>query len=277
MSASSFLSSKLLETAKSDFDIIKIGLASPQKIRSWSYGEVKKAETYNYRTNKPEKDGLLCSVIFGTQKPYECLCGKYRKYKYRGIVCEKCGVEVTDSGVRRERMGHIELVFPVVHTWFFYSSPSCIATLLEIPLKTLERVVYFESYIVTEQGTTSLQKGKLLSTDELEDAVNEFGEDSFKASIGATAIKELLSSIDLELEKKILTNELSEVKSVTRKATIIRRIELIDSFIKSGNKPDWMVVDILPVLPPDLRPCLMLDTGKFVSSDLNDLYRRVIN
>lgn len=278
MSVSSFLSNKLLvQTQEETFDIIKIGLASSQKVKSWSYGEVKKAETYNYRTNKPERDGLLCSVIFGTQKPYECLCGKYRKYKYRGIVCEKCGVEVTDSGVRRERMGHIELVFPVVHTWFFYSSPSCIATLLEIPLKTLERVVYFESYIVTEQGTTSLQRGKLLSSEELEEALNEFGEDSFKASIGATAIKELLSSLDLEVEKKILTNELAEVKSATRKATIVRRIELIDNFIKSGNKPEWMVIDILPVLPPDLRPCLMLDTGKFVSSDLNDLYRRVIN
>jgi DNA-directed RNA polymerase subunit beta' len=277
MASGSFLSNKLLETAKSDFDFIKIGLASPEKIRSWSYGEVKKAETYNYRTNKPEKDGLLCSVIFGTQKAYECLCGKYRKYKYRGIICEKCGVEVTDSGVRRERMGHIELAFPVVHTWFFYSSPSCIAILLEIPLKTLEKVAYFESYIVVEQGTTTLQKGKLLSSEELEEALNEFGEDSFKAMIGAAAIKELLAGIDLELEKKILTTELAEVKSITRKTSIVRRIELIDNFIKSGNKPEWMVIDILPVLPPDLRPCLMLDTGKFVSSDLNDLYRRVLN
>ena len=277
MSSGSFLSSKLLETAKSDFDIIKIGLASPEKIRSWSYGEVKKAETYNYRTNKPEKDGLLCSVIFGTQKAYECLCGKYRKYKYRGIVCEKCGVEVTDSGVRRERMGHIELAFPVVHTWFFYSSPSCISIILDIPLKTLERVVYFESYIVTEPGTTSLTRGKLLSSEELDDALNEFGEDTFKASIGANAIKELLKGLDLTLEKKILENELAEVKSATRKTAIIRRVELIDNFLKSGNKAEWMIVDILPVLPPDLRPCLMLDTGKFVSSDLNDLYRRVIN
>lgn len=277
MSLSSFLSNKLLETAKSDFDLIKIGLASPEKIRSWSYGEVKKAETYNYRTNKPEKDGLLCSVIFGTQKAYECLCGKYRKYKYRGIVCEKCGVEVTDSGVRRERMGHIDLVFPVVHTWFFYSSPSCVSILLDIPLKTLEKVVYFESYMVVEAGTTSLTRGSLLSSEEYDDALNEFGEDSFKAMIGAVAVKELLKNIDLELEKKILFNELENIKSATRKTAIIRRIELIESFIKSGNRPEWMVVDILPVLPPDLRPCLMLDTGKFVSSDLNDLYRRVIN
>ena len=277
MSAGSFLSNKLLETAKSDFDVIKIGLASPEKIRSWSYGEVKKAETYNYRTNKPEKDGLLCAVIFGTQKAYECLCGKYRKYKYRGIVCEKCGVEVTDSGVRRERMGHIDLAFPVVHTWFFYSSPSCISILLDLPLKTLEKVVYFESYIVVEQGTTPLQKGKLLSSEELDDALNEFGEDSFKAMIGAAAVKEMLMAIDLPLEKKMLTEELVDVKSVARRTSIVRRIELIDNFIKSGNKPEWMVVDILPVLPPDLRPCLMLDTGKFVSSDLNDLYRRLIN
>jgi DNA-directed RNA polymerase subunit beta' len=277
MSSGSFLSNKLLEAAKSDFDIIKIGLASPEKIRSWSYGEVKKAETYNYRTNKPEKDGLLCSVIFGTQKAYECLCGKYRKYKYRGIVCEKCGVEVTDSGVRRERMGHIELAFPVVHTWFLYSSPSCVSTLLDIPLKTLEKVIYFESYIIVEQGTTSLQKGKLISSEELEEALDEFGEDSFKAMIGASAVKELLLGLDFDLEKKVLTTELAETKSVTKKSSIIKRLELIESFIKSGNKPEWMVVDILPVLPPDLRPCLMLDTGKFVSSDLNDLYRRVIN
>lgn len=277
MSSGLFLSHKLLETAKSDFDLIKIGIASPEKIRSWSYGEVKKAETYNYRTNKPEKDGLLCSIIFGTQKAYECLCGKYRKYKYRGIVCEKCGVEVTDSGVRRERMGHIDLVFPVVHTWFFYSSPSCVSVILDIPLKTLEKVVYFESYMVVDSGTTPLVKGTLLSSDEYENTLNEYGEDTFKVMIGAAAVKELLKNLDLNLERKILASELETTKSATRKTSIIRRLELIDSFVKSGNKTEWMVVDVLPVLPPDLRPCLMLDTGKFVSSDLNDLYRRVIN
>lgn len=278
MSLGSFLSNKLFETAKPNFDTIKIGIASPEKIESWSFGHVTKPETYNYRTNKPEKDGLLCSVIFGPQKPYECLCGKYRKYKYRGIVCEKCGVEVTHSGVRRDRMGHIKLAFPVLHTWFCYSSPGCVSTLLDIPLKTIEKVIYFESYIVVDPKTSTLEKGVLLSYDEYELAMDEHGEDNFTAMIGAAAIKELLISLNLEFEKRLLVNERAKIKSATRKLAITRRLDLIESFLKSGNKPEHMVIEVLPVIPPDLRPCLMLqDTGKFVSSDLNDLYRRVIN
>lgn len=257
-----------------NFDSIRIKIASPESVRGWSYGEVKRPETYNYRTLKPEKDGLLCPVIFGPIKNYECLCGKYKKYKYKGIVCEKCGVEVTESSVRRERMGHIDLVMPVVHTWFLYSSPSCISLLLDLPLKSLEKVAYFDSYIVTNAGTTKLARGQLLSEDELGEAIGEYGIDAFKADTGAKAIRDMLAAVDLVREKEYLISKLSEGKSNVK---IVKRLEVIDGFITSGNKPGWMVFNVLPVLPPDLRPCVILEADKFVSSDLNDLYRRVIN
>ncbi|SOB86594.1 DNA-directed RNA polymerase subunit beta' [Sphingomonas guangdongensis] len=259
------------------FDQIQIGIASPDRIRSWSFGEIKKPETINYRTFKPERDGLFCARIFGPIKDYECLCGKYKRMKYKGIVCEKCGVEVTVSKVRRERMGHIELAAPVAHIWFLKSLPSRIGLLLDMQLKQLERVLYFESYIVTEPGLTPLEKFQLLTEDELLDAQDEYGEDAFTAGIGAEAVKIMLMDLDLEGERKELLEELATTKSELKPKKIIKRLKVVESFIDSGNRPEWMILDVVPVIPPELRPLVPLDGGRFATSDLNDLYRRVIN
>ncbi|MHA6722532.1 DNA-directed RNA polymerase subunit beta' [Sphingomonas sp. RS2018] len=259
------------------FDQIQIGIASPDRIRSWSFGEIKKPETINYRTFKPERDGLFCARIFGPIKDYECLCGKYKRMKYKGIVCEKCGVEVTVSKVRRERMGHIELAAPVAHIWFLKSLPSRIGLLLDMQLKQLERVLYFESYIVIEPGLTPLEKYQLLTEDELLDAQDEYGEDAFSAGIGAEAVKQMLIDLDLEGERKELLEELATTKSELKPKKIIKRLKVVESFIDSGNRPEWMILDVVPVIPPELRPLVPLDGGRFATSDLNDLYRRVIN
>ena len=259
------------------FDSIRISIASPEKILSWSYGEIKKPETINYRTFKPERDGLFCARIFGPIKDYECLCGKYKRMKYKGIICEKCGVEVTLSRVRRERMGHIELAAPVAHIWFLKSLPSRIGTLLDMTLKDIERVLYFENYIVTEPGLTSLGENQLLSEEEYILAVDEFGEDSFTAMIGAEAIYELLAGMDLEKIAVDLRDELSGTTSELKIKKIMKRLKLVENFIESGNRPEWMIMKVVPVIPPDLRPLVPLDGGRFATSDLNDLYRRVIN
>jgi DNA-directed RNA polymerase subunit beta' len=259
------------------FDQIQIGIASPERIRSWSFGEIKKPETINYRTFKPERDGLFCARIFGPIKDYECLCGKYKRMKYKGIVCEKCGVEVTISKVRRERMGHIELAAPVAHIWFLKSLPSRIGLLLDMQLKQLERVLYFEQYIVMEPGLTPLERFQLLTEDELLDAQDEYGEDAFTAGIGAEAIRKMLEELDLEGEREELLKELAETKSELKPKKIIKRLKVVESFIDSGNRPEWMILTVVPVIPPELRPLVPLDGGRFATSDLNDLYRRVIN
>ena len=259
------------------FDEIKIGIASPEKIRSWSFGEIKKPETINYRTFKPERDGLFCARIFGPIKDYECLCGKYKRMKYKGIVCEKCGVEVTVSKVRRERMGHIELAAPVAHIWFLKSLPSRIGLLLDMQLKQLERILYFESYVVLEPGLTALEKNQLLTEDELLSAQDEYGEDAFSAGIGAEAVKTMLMDLDLEGERKVLLEELAVTKSELKPKKIIKRLKVVESFLESGNRPEWMILEVIPVIPPELRPLVPLDGGRFATSDLNDLYRRVIN
>ncbi|MGY4396947.1 DNA-directed RNA polymerase subunit beta' [Sphingomonas sp. UYAg733] len=259
------------------FDQIQIGIASPDRIRSWSFGEIKKPETINYRTFKPERDGLFCARIFGPIKDYECLCGKYKRMKYKGIVCEKCGVEVTVSKVRRERMGHIELAAPVAHIWFLKSLPSRIGLLLDMQLKQLERVLYFEAYIVIEPGITPLEKYQLLTEDELLDAQDEYGEDAFSAGIGAEAVRIMLQELDLEGERKELLEELAVTKSELKPKKIIKRLKVVESFIDSGNRPEWMILEVVPVIPPELRPLVPLDGGRFATSDLNDLYRRVIN
>ena len=259
------------------FDQIRISIASPEQIRSWSYGEVKKPETINYRTFKPERDGLFCARIFGPVKDYECLCGKYKRMKYRGIVCEKCGVEVTLSKVRRERMGHIELAAPVAHIWFLKSLPSRISVLTDIPMKALERVLYFESYIVIEPGLTPLSVNELLTEEQYQEAIDEYGEDSFRAGIGAEALKEILASIDLEAERDAIRAELKDNASEAKRKKLVKRLKLIEAFIDSNTKPEWMILTVLPVIPPELRPLVPLDGGRFATSDLNDLYRRVIN
>ena len=259
------------------FDQIQISIASPERIRSWSFGEIKKPETINYRTFKPEKDGLFCARIFGPVKDYECLCGKYKRMKYRGIICEKCGVEVTLSKVRRERMGHIDLAAPVAHIWFLKSLPSRIGLLLDMMLKDLERVLYFEYYVVIEPGLTPLKQFQLLSEDDYYRAQDEYGEDSFTAGIGAEAIRKLLQSMDLEDEREKLLKELAETKSELKPKKIIKRLKVVESFIESGNRPEWMILEVVPVIPPELRPLVPLDGGRFATSDLNDLYRRVIN
>ncbi|CAM3105615.1 DNA-directed RNA polymerase subunit beta' [Sphingomonas antarctica] len=259
------------------FDQIQIGIASPERIRSWSFGEIKKPETINYRTFKPERDGLFCARIFGPIKDYECLCGKYKRMKYKGIVCEKCGVEVTVSKVRRERMGHIELAAPVAHIWFLKSLPSRIGLLLDMQLKQLERVLYFEAYIVTEPGLTPLEKFQLMTEDELLEAQDEYGEDAFTAGIGAEAVRHMLQDLDLEGERKDLLEELATTKSELKPKKIIKRLKVVESFIDSGNRPEWMILEVVPVIPPELRPLVPLDGGRFATSDLNDLYRRVIN
>ncbi|MEM9303593.1 MAG: DNA-directed RNA polymerase subunit beta' [Pseudomonadota bacterium] len=259
-----------------DFDAIRIGLASPEMIRSWSYGEVKKPETINYRTFKPERDGLFCAAIFGPVKDYECLCGKYKRMKHRGVVCEKCGTEVTLTKVRRERMGHIELASPVAHIWFLKSLPSRIGLMLDMTLREIERILYFESFVVIDPGMTTLERGQLLTDDQYLDAVEEHG-DEFKALMGAEAILELLKDIDLNPELVRLRDEISGTNSETKIKRLSKRIKLMEAFIESGNKPDHMIMQVLPVLPPDLRPLVPLDGGRFATSDLNDLYRRVIN
>ena len=259
------------------FDAIRISIASPERIRSWSYGEIKKPETINYRTFKPERDGLFCARIFGPIKDYECLCGKYKRMKYRGIVCEKCGVEVTLSKVRRERMGHIELAAPVAHIWFLKSLPSRIGLLLDMTLKGLERILYFENYVVTEPGLSALKMGQLLSEDEFYEAQDQFGEDAFTAGIGAEAIRIMLMNLDLEAEREKILVELEETRSVLKPKKLIKRLKLVESFLESGNRPEWMILTVVPVIPPELRPLVPLDGGRFATSDLNDLYRRVIN
>ncbi len=265
------------QVAEESFDEIKISIASPEQIRSWSYGEVKKPETINYRTFKPERDGLFCARIFGPVKDYECLCGKYKRMKYRGIVCEKCGVEVTLSKVRRERMGHIELAAPVAHIWFLKSLPSRISMLTDIPMKQLESVLYFEKYIVIEPGLTDLNVNQLMTEDEYLDALDKYGEDSFRAGIGAEALREILANIDLETERAVMRAELKETNSEAKRKKLVKRLKIVESFIESNTKPEWMVLTVLPVIPPELRPLVPLDGGRFATSDLNDLYRRVIN
>src|ERR671916_121357 len=259
------------------FDQIQIGLASPERIRSWSFGEIKKPETINYRTFKPERDGLFCARIFGPIKDYECLCGKYKRMKYKGIICEKCGVEVTLARVRRDRMGHIELAAPVAHIWFLKSLPSRIALMLDMTLKDIERVLYFEHYIVIEPGITPLAEKQLLSEDEYLDAQDQYGADSFTAMIGAEAIRELLMALNLEKEAVRLRQEIAESKSELKPKKLAKRLKLIEAFTASGNRPEWMIMTVVPVIPPDLRPLVPLDGGRFATSDLNDLYRRVIN
>ena len=259
-----------------DFDAIRIALASPDLIRSWSYGEVKKPETINYRTFKPERDGLFCAKIFGPVKDYECLCGKYKRLKHRGVVCEKCGVEVTQAKVRRERMGHIELASPTAHIWFLKSLPSRIGLLLDMTLRDIERILYFEAFVVIDPGMTTLERGQLLSDEGYLEAIEEHG-DEFDARMGAEAVLELLKSIDMKGEATRLRQEMAETNSDTKLKRVSKRLKLIESYLESGNKPEWMILTVLPVLPPDLRPLVPLDGGRFATSDLNDLYRRVIN
>src|SRR5450432_1004375 len=259
------------------FDQIRISIASPEKILSWSYGEIKKPETINYRTFKPERDGLFCARIFGPIKDYECLCGKYKRMKYKGIICEKCSVEVTLSRVRRERMGHIELAAPVDHIWFLKSLPSRIGLLLDMTLKDLERILYFEYYVVLEPGLTALKDRQLLSEDEFLKAQDEYGQDSFTAMIGAEAIRELLKGLELEKLEASLRVEMQETESDIKHKKLAKRLKIVEAFRHSGNKPEWMILTVVPVIPPDLRPLVPLDGGRFATSDLNDLYRRVIN
>ena len=260
-----------------NFDQIRIGIASPEKVLSWSFGEIKKPETINYRTFKPERDGLFCARIFGPVKDYECLCGKYKRMKYKGIICEKCGVEVTLAKVRRERMGHIELAAPVAHIWFLKSLPSRIGLMLDMTLKDLERVLYFESYIVLEPGLTTLKPLQLLNEEDHLRAQEEFGEDSFTAAIGAEAIRELLRNLDLERVRDQLRQEIAEATTELKPKKLAKRLKVVEAFIHSGNKPEWMILTHVPVIPPELRPLVPLDGGRFATSDLNDLYRRVIN
>ena len=264
-------------TVAQEFDAIRISLSSPEQIRSRSFGEVTKPETINYRTFKPEHGGLFCARIFGPVKDYECLCGKYKRMKHRGIVCEKCGVEVIESKVRRDRMGHIDLAAPVAHIWFLKLLPSRIGTLLELTLKDLEKILYFENFVVVDPGMTPMEKFELLSEEEFMDAQDEYGEDAFTAEIGAEAIRTMLREIDLESTKAELEAELAEDLSVMRRTKVVKRLKVVNAFYESGNKPEWMVMDIIPVLPPELRPLVPLDGGRFATSDLNDLYRRVVN
>ena len=259
-----------------NFDSMRIGLASPDKIREWSYGEVKKPETINYRTLKPERDGLFCERIFGPTRDWECHCGKYKRIRYKGIICDRCGVEVTRSKVRRERMGHIELAAPVSHIWYFKGIPSRMGLILDISPRALEKVLYFAYYIVLDPGeNTDLAKKSLLSEKEYHDALEKYG-NTFRVGMGAEAIKELLDELDLERMSEVLRKEV-RTASGQKKIRAIRRLEVVEAFRKSGNKPSWMILDVVPVIPPELRPMVQLDGGRFATSDLNDLYRRVIN
>jgi len=258
------------------FDAITIKIASPQIIKSWSKGEVKKPETINYRTLRPEKDGLFCEKIFGPTKDWECSCGKYKRIKHKGIICDRCGVEVTLSKVRRERMGHIELAAPVSHVWFFKAIPSRMAALLEINVRELERVIYYEEYIVTDPGDTPLKKKDLLNEEKYQEAISQYGQ-KFVAKMGGEAVLDLLKEVDIDkliarLEKQIKTTKMDQSKR-----RFAKQLKIVESFKKSGNKPEWMILEVVPVIPPDLRPLVPLDGGRFATSDLNDLYRRVIN
>src|SRR2546421_3979940 len=263
-------------TPDEHFDAIRIGIASPEKIRSWSFGEVKKPETINYRTFKPERDGLFCAKIFGPIKDYECLCGKYKRLKHRGVICEKCGVEVTLAKVRRERMGHIELASPVAHIWFLKSLPSRMGMVLDMTLRDIERVLYFEAYVVTDPGLTPLNRAQLLTEDDYLAKMEQHGDD-FSASMGAEGIRDLLRTLDVTTEIDKLRKELEATGSDTKIKKIAKRLKVLEAFYKSGIKPEWMILEVLPVLPPELRPLVPLDGGRFATSDLNDLYRRVIN
>lgn len=259
------------------FDAIKIGLASPDKILEWSHGEVKKPETINYRTLKPEKDGLFCERIFGPSKDWECHCGKYKKIRYKGVICDRCGVEVTKASVRRERMGHIKLAAPVSHIWYFKGIPSRMGLILDISPRTLEKVLYFASYIVLDPGSTSLQYKQVLSEKEYREEVEKYGgTGGFRVGMGAEAIQELLRAINLEKDSTELRRALAD-STGQKRARIIKRLEVVEAFLTSGNRPEWMIMDVIPVIPPDIRPMVQLDGGRFATSDLNDLYRRIIN
>ena len=264
------------QSPSDEFDSIRIGLASPEMIRAWSFGEVKKPETINYRTFKPEREGLFCAKIFGPVKDYECLCGKYKRLKHRGVICEKCGVEVALSKVRRDRMGHIELASPVAHIWFLKSLPSRIGLLLDMTLRDIERILYFESFVVTDPGMTDLEKGQLLNDEMYYEAMDKWP-DEFEAKMGAEAVQALMKDMDVDAEVFRLREEIPVTNSETKLKKLSKRLKLLEAFVHSGNKPQWMVMTVLPVLPPDLRPLVPLDGGRFATSDLNDLYRRVIN
>ncbi|MDD7536391.1 MAG: DNA-directed RNA polymerase subunit beta', partial [Bullifex sp.] len=259
-----------------DFDSIQIRLASPEQIRAWSYGEVKKPETINYRTLRPEKDGLFCERIFGTTKEWECYCGKFKSIRYKGMICDRCGVEVTNTKVRRERMGHINLASPVSHIWYYRSVPSRMSLLLDISKSNLQSVLYYEKYVVTDPGDTELKEKELLSEEEYGAAVDKYGEDAFKAGMGASAIRTLLENLDLDALSKELRQQMKDKKGV-KDARLLKRIKVCEDFRDSGNRPEWMILTVIPVIPPDLRPMVQLDGGRFATSDLNDLYRRVIN
>ena len=259
------------------FSAIRISIASPQKIRSWSHGEVKKPETINYRTFKPERDGLFCAKIFGPVKDWECNCGKYKRMKHRGVICEKCGVEVIQSKVRRERLGHIELACPVSHVWFFKGIPSRIGILLDMSLRELERILYFENYVVIDPRTTGLKEHELLTEERYRELLGEHGQGSFVAGMGAEAIRELLRRLDLDTLAEALRIEMRESVSLQKRKKTIKRLKVVEAFRKSGNRPEWMILEVIPVIPPELRPLVPLDGGRFATSDLNDLYRRVIN
>ena len=259
-----------------NFDAMQIGLASPEQVREWSRGEVKKPETINYRTLKPERDGLFCERIFGPMKDWECHCGKYKRVRYKGIVCDRCGVEVTKAKVRRDRMGHIELAAPVSHIWYFKGIPSRMGLILDMSPRSLEKILYFASYVVIDPMETALLKKQLLSEKEYREAIDKYGEDSFVAGMGAESVQQLLAEIDLEAQSIELKADLKQ-STGQKKVRIIRRLEVIESFKKSSNSPEWMIINVIPVIPPDLRPMVQLDGGRFATSDLNDLYRRVIN
>src|SRR5437762_3464883 len=259
-----------------DFEAIRISLASPEKIRQWSHGEVTKPETINYRTFKPERDGLFCARIFGPVADWECLCGKYKRMKHRGVICDKCGVEVTQAKVRRERLGHIALATPVSHVWFFKGLPSRIGHLLDISLRDLERVLYFEAYVVIDPGETELKQNSLLNEEGYRKAREDFG-NKFRAQMGAEAIKELLKRVNIEKLAEEMRIKMRTENSVQKKLKYAKRLKVVDSFRKSNNQPHWMILDVIPVIPPELRPLVPLDGGRFATSDLNDLYRRVIN
>ena len=259
-----------------DFDSIRIRLASPEQILAWSYGEVKKPETINYRTLRPEKDGLFCERIFGTTKEWECYCGKFKSIRYKGMVCDRCGVEVTSTKVRRERMGHITLASPVSHIWYYRSVPSRMSLLLDISRTNLQSILYYEKYVVTDPGDTDLKLKQLLTEDQYMEAVDRYGEDAFKAGMGAEAIRVLLAALDLDALSEELREQM-RAKKDTKDARLLKRIKVCEDFRDSGNRPEWMILTVIPVIPPDLRPMVQLDGGRFATSDLNDLYRRVIN
>ncbi|HBH52633.1 MAG TPA: DNA-directed RNA polymerase subunit beta', partial [Planctomycetaceae bacterium] len=260
-----------------DYGAVKIGLASPHDIRSWSFGEVKKPETINYRTYRPERDGLFCERIFGPEKDWECACGKYRGMKYKGMICDRCGVKVTHSRVRRKRMGHIELAAPVVHIWFFKTMPSRLGALLNMKSSSLEKVIYFQDYVVVDPGDTPLKPNQLLTEDEARDAKRKYGDDSFEIEMGADAVKKLLSRLELKSLSEKLREDLKTTNSQQKQKELIKRLKIVEALRDSENRPEWMVLDVIPVIPPDLRPLVLLDSGNFATSDLNDLYRRIIN